>query len=79
MPVILPDVLTDEWLYPGQSDKVALTSLLAPAKEYLLLGSPVSPRVNSTKWDDPECLEPAAGNGRGRSVHQTRGEQSESG
>ncbi len=58
MPVILPEELVDEWLHPAQADPVALSGLLGPAREGLLIGSPVSPRVNSTRWDDPECLDP---------------------
>ncbi|OGO47424.1 MAG: hypothetical protein A2W34_00355 [Chloroflexi bacterium RBG_16_64_32] len=58
MPVILPQEVVDEWLYPRQDDVAALSSLLVPASDDLLVGTPVSPRVNSVKNDDAACLEP---------------------
>ncbi len=58
MPVILPQEVVDEWLYPRHDDLAALNSLLVPARDDLLVGTPVSPRVNSVKNDDPACLEP---------------------
>ena len=59
MPVILSDDAVDEWLYPRKDGHETLKSLLVPAKDDLLLGTPVSPRVNSIKNDDPACLDPA--------------------
>ncbi len=58
MPVILPDDVVDEWLHPRRDDHSALKGLLVPASDDLLVGTPVSPRVNSVKNDDPACLEP---------------------
>lgn len=58
MPVILPQEVVDEWLYPRQDSLAALSALLLPARDDLLVGTPVSPRVNSVKNDDPACLEP---------------------
>jgi putative SOS response-associated peptidase YedK len=60
MPVILPDEAVDEWLYARQDDFAALDRLLVPAADDLLAATPVSPRVNSVKHDDPACLEPVA-------------------
>jgi putative SOS response-associated peptidase YedK len=59
MPVILPDDALDDWLDPRHEDIEALSKLLAPAPEGLLVATAVSPRVNSVKNDDPACLEPA--------------------
>ncbi len=58
MPVILPEEVVDEWLYSRRDDHSALKGLLVPASDDLLVGTPVSPRVNSIKNDDPACLEP---------------------
>jgi putative SOS response-associated peptidase YedK len=57
MPVIIPDDRLDEWLFQGNGPE-AIVDLLAPAPDYLLVATPVSPRVNSVKNDDPGCLEP---------------------
>jgi putative SOS response-associated peptidase YedK len=55
MPVIIPPAQLDLWLGP---DARALAPLLAPADDHLLEATPVSPRVNSTSFDDPACLAP---------------------
>ncbi len=60
MPVILPDEAVDEWLYYQQDNLPALSGLLVPAGDDLLVGTPVSPRVNSIRHDDPACLEPVS-------------------
>ncbi|SRR6266567_714213 len=57
MPVILEDAAIDDWLYPRSSES-RLIDLLRPAREDLLVGTPVSTRVNSVKNDDPDCLLP---------------------
>jgi putative SOS response-associated peptidase YedK len=57
MPVILEDEAVEEWLFVRKSPE-SLTELLVPARESLLVATPVSPRVNSVKNDDPECLDP---------------------
>ena len=57
MPVILPEMVVDEWLHPRPNDIAGLKALLVPAGDGLLLGTPVSPRVNSVKNDDPACLQ----------------------
>ena len=60
MPVILPEDRVDDWLFEGERDLRRLESLLEPAPDDLLVATPVSPRVNSVRHDDPACLEPAA-------------------
>jgi len=61
MPVILEDEAVEEWLFAGEKEAAKLSALLVPAPERLLVATPVSPRVNSVKNDDPECLlEPEA-------------------
>jgi putative SOS response-associated peptidase YedK len=57
MPVILEDEAIDDWLYVRQSPS-SLMSLLRPAREDLLVATPVSSHANSVKNDDPECLTP---------------------
>jgi putative SOS response-associated peptidase YedK len=57
MPVILEDEAVEEWLF-ARKDADALIELLRPAREGLLVATAVSPRVNSVKNDDPECLLP---------------------
>jgi len=55
MPVILEEDSIDEWLYGRQSTR-SLIGLLRPAAANLLVGTPVSTRVNSVYNDDPACL-----------------------
>ena len=59
MPVVLEDGAVDDWLYV-RSSASSLTDLLRPAREDLLIATPVSTRVNSVKNDDPDCLAPLA-------------------
>ena len=60
MPVILPEERVDDWLFEGEHDRRHLELLLEAAPDDLLVATPVSPRVNSVRHDDPACLEPAA-------------------
>lgn len=57
MPVLLELAGLERWLAarPG-----ALADLLGPAPDDLLSTTPVSPRVNSVRHDDPECVAPVA-------------------
>ena len=57
MPVILEDEAIDDRLYL-RSSVSSLMDLLRPARDGLLVGTPVSARANSVKNDDPECLLP---------------------
>lgn len=56
MPVILSPGAVDEWIDPAQGDAALLKGLLVPAPEGLLVGRPVSPRLNSPRYDTPELL-----------------------
>ena len=58
MPVILPPDAIDEWLY-SRAEPATLLAQLCPASSDVLTTTPVSPRVNSVKNDDPACLEAA--------------------
>jgi putative SOS response-associated peptidase YedK len=57
MPVILPEDLADAWMDQREERAEALLRLLRPAADDVLVATPVSPRVNSVKNDDPACLE----------------------
>lgn len=57
MPVILTDETIEEWTYARQEPD-ALMELLRPAPDDVLTATAVSPRVDSVKNDDPECLLP---------------------
>jgi putative SOS response-associated peptidase YedK len=59
MPVILEENAIEDWLFVRQTP-ASLMDLLLPAREGLLVATPVSSRANSVKNDDPECLEPRA-------------------
>jgi putative SOS response-associated peptidase YedK len=52
MPVVLAPDQVDRWLRRGDP------GLLRPAPDDTLVATPVSPRVNSVRNDDPACLEP---------------------
>lgn len=56
MPVILPVPALERWLAAARP--AALADLLAPAPDDLLSTTPVSPRVNNARNDDPGCIEP---------------------
>jgi putative SOS response-associated peptidase YedK len=55
MPVIIPLAALDRWFAAGAHD---LRPLLAPADDQLLTATPVAPRVNNVRFDDPGCLTP---------------------
>lgn len=57
MPVILPEGKVDEWIYSGHADADAVQALLSPAADDVLVATPVSPRANSVKNDEPSVLE----------------------
>ncbi|HWO94684.1 MAG TPA: SOS response-associated peptidase [Dehalococcoidia bacterium] len=58
MPVVLEGAALGDWLFGQTRDAEELLGLLRPAPEELLIATPVSPRVNSVRNDDPACLEP---------------------
>jgi putative SOS response-associated peptidase YedK len=59
MPVCLTEDQVEEWLYTGEHRLAIPAGLLAPPADDLLIATPVSPRANSVKNDDPGVLEPA--------------------
>ena len=59
MPVILDRADYDLWLDRASSSD-ELTTLLRPCRADEMESVAVGSRVNSPKYDDPECLEPAA-------------------
>lgn len=59
MPAILAPGAEDDWLN-GSTPVQEAMGLLGPAPEEMLVGDPVSTRVNSVANDDPECVEPVA-------------------
>ena len=60
MPVFLARRDHDRWLDPGYRDIGKLKQLLVPAPDDLLKWTAVSTRVNNSKNDDRECVEPLA-------------------
>lgn len=61
MPVILDAESVDEWIFAPEAERSRLQALLKPAPDDAVVGTPVNPRVNSVKHDDPECLATAPG------------------
>jgi putative SOS response-associated peptidase YedK len=57
MPVVLEERDWDRWLDPDTGDVDALTQLLAPAADDLLVAYPVATAVNSADNDGPELVE----------------------
>jgi putative SOS response-associated peptidase YedK len=55
MPVIVRPDDYELWLDPGFKKTETLIDLLKPYDASLMKRYPVSTRVNSVKWDDPEC------------------------
>ena len=58
MPVILRDQAVDAWLNPAKTEPAEIEPLLLPLPDGALKATPVSPRVNSVRFDGPECIEP---------------------
>ena len=50
----------EQWLDPAEQDAEALAWMLRPYRAEAMRGYPVGQLVNSTRHDDPRCLEPAA-------------------
>lgn len=59
MPVVLTPTQQAQWLDPAAAAH-DLMPLLLPSDPALLAAYPVSTQVNSVRFDDPECLVPAA-------------------
>ncbi|MCI0855703.1 MAG: SOS response-associated peptidase [Chloroflexi bacterium] len=60
MPVILAAEQAEEWMDARLTDPDKLRTLLVPAADSLLIGTPVSDRANSVKNDDPSVLQEAS-------------------
>jgi putative SOS response-associated peptidase YedK len=58
MPVIIPEARLEEWLGTGE-DAERARGLCASYASDSLVAVPVEDRVNSVRFDDPACLEPA--------------------
>lgn len=58
MPAILDRSTWDLWLEASVTDLDAVTAMLRPAEEHLLVAVPVSPRVNNSRVNDARCVEP---------------------
>ncbi len=61
MPVILRPEDYDLWLDPGMKKVEALADLLKPFDARKMRRYPVGTRVNSVKYDDPECAQSVEG------------------
>ena len=57
MPVLLPPTAWPQWLDPDEHDLEALSALLVPAPDDLLVMHPVSTAVNSVRNKGPELIE----------------------
>ena len=58
MPVILRDAALETWLDPSVNDPARLEPLLAPLPGELMKSTPVSPRMNNVRHENPDCIEP---------------------
>jgi putative SOS response-associated peptidase YedK len=58
MPVILKPTVYEPWLDPGNQDAVELDRILKNEIVTELVSYPVSTQVNSTRNNDPSCIEP---------------------
>ncbi len=60
MPVIIPKEKEDLWLDPDMHDQAILRGLLRPYPSAEMEMYPVSPSVNSPKFNDADAIKPAA-------------------
>ena len=60
MPVILREDVEDRWLDPAEASCEKLSSFLRPYPSGEMTAYDVSPAVNSTRHDAPDCILPAA-------------------
>jgi putative SOS response-associated peptidase YedK len=58
MPVILKSPTYESWLDPGNQDVVELDKMLKNEIVTKLVSHPVSKQVNSTRNNNPSCIEP---------------------
>ena len=59
MPVIVPEGVEDRWLDPAEGDLGRLQALLTPYPAAEMDAYDVTPAVNSTAHDAPDCILPA--------------------
>jgi len=62
MPAILPGDVEDRWLDPGERSCEKLLSLLKPYSASDMAAYDVTPVVNNTAHDAPDCIRPATNN-----------------
>jgi len=60
MPVILRPEDEEQWLDAARTTFAKARSVLKPLPADLMGAHDVSPIVNSTKYDGPECIKPAS-------------------
>jgi putative SOS response-associated peptidase YedK len=60
MPVILRREDEEQWLDASRTPFAKAKSLLKPYPDDLMDAHDVSPIVNSTKYDGPDCIKPAS-------------------
>ena len=72
-PVVLPREAWDEWLAPEPLSPAEVAGLLAPAPDGLLVGYPVSRRVNDARADDPSMVEEVDPEAEGATTAATAG------
>jgi len=58
MPAILPENAFDQWLDPREHDAKKLLPLLKPCAPDEIEVYPVTPKMNSSKYNDPENIKP---------------------
>jgi putative SOS response-associated peptidase YedK len=58
MPVILRDAAIATWLDPTLEEPARLEPLLVPLPGELMQATPVSPRMNNVRYENPDCIDP---------------------
>jgi putative SOS response-associated peptidase YedK len=60
MPVVLPTQAFAEWIDPAMTDATRVQLLVAEGAQFDFTYHPVSTRVNSSRNEGPELIEPLA-------------------
>lgn len=58
MPVILPELAYEQWLFPGEGSTQELSTLLRPFESSQMETYPVSRIVNNPRNEQPACIQP---------------------